>query len=245
MYVVLSHLIALWLLVVSTVKMFNPRHPLYNNYKSLIGGVYTLEGLIGVGKTCLGISIVSFLNSIGLNAQFFPEYVNKDFLNEYIEDMPRYSYAYQVMMLCKRIEIYKDAQRFAATGGIAIIDRSLIGDMTFARMQKEKGFMTERNWNNYLSMAKDEIQLAPTASVYLACTTETSLGRVRTRGLESEIKGYSPEYMDDLRAAYEKSIAECNTVQHITVDWNQKMTIVNGALTEDCVRTILDLIIAH
>jgi deoxyadenosine/deoxycytidine kinase len=223
--------------------MFNPRHPLFDTYKSLIGGIYTLEGLIGVGKTCLGISIVSFLNSLGLNAQFFPEYVNKDFLNEYIEDMPKYSYAYQVMMLCKRIEIYKDAERFANLGGIAIIDRSLIGDMTFARMQRAKGFMTERNWNNYLSMARDEIQSAPSASIYLSCTTETSLGRVRTRGLESEIKGYTPEYMDDLRNAYEKSIADCTTVKHMVVDWNQRMDIVNGLLSETCVRSILDRII--
>lgn len=224
--------------------MFTPRHPLYNKYKSLIGGIYTLEGLIGVGKTRLGMSIVNFLNTIGLNAQFFPEYVNKDFLDEYINDMPRYSYAYQLMMLCKRIDIYKEAEQFSKLGGIAVIDRSLIGDMTFARMQKEKGFFTETNWKNYLSMAADEIQLAPTASVYLSCTTETSLGRVRKRGVEAEIKGYSPEYMDDLRSAYETSIAECTTVKHIIVDWNQNIPIVDGLLTEECVRSILDRIIA-
>lgn len=42
-------------------------------------------------------------------------------------------------MLCKRIELYRTAERFAAIGGIALIDRRIIDDITFARMQRDNG----------------------------------------------------------------------------------------------------------
>ncbi|CAH6420524.1 Hypothetical protein HVR_LOCUS1214 [uncultured virus] len=37
--------------------IFASRNPLYEKYKSLRAGVYTIEGIIGVGKTTLGRSL--------------------------------------------------------------------------------------------------------------------------------------------------------------------------------------------
>ena len=43
----------------------------------------------------------------------------------------------------------------AKKGGIALIDRSIIGDMTFARMQKDNGNFTEEEWQKkFLVMDK-------------------------------------------------------------------------------------------
>lgn len=220
--------------------MFASRHPSYDSYRHLIGSIITLEGLIGVGKTCLGRSIVKFLENIGFKAKFFPEYVNQKFLDKYIKNMEKYSFAYQVMMLCKRIKIYEDAERFAATGGIAIIDRSLIGDMSFARMQKDKGYFTKQDWEDYLSMAEDEIQLSPTASIFLECSSQISLDRVKRRGVESEIKGYTIEYMDELRNAYIASIKECNNIKHVSIDWSKDIPLTDGLIDDSSVKDVLD-----
>src|SRR4051812_7244364 len=114
--------------------MFAERSALYCRFKSLKCGVFTIEGIIGVGKTTLGRSLEKMLNDNGIATKFFPEYVNKDLLGQYIGNMHRYAYSFQLIMLCKRIEIYREAERFAATGGVAIIDRSIVGDMTFALM---------------------------------------------------------------------------------------------------------------
>src|SRR5690606_19019230 len=103
-------------------------------------------------------------------------------------------YAFQMIMLYKRIEIYREAERFAASGGIALVDRSMIGDMTFARMQKNNGNFTDDEWKIYLLTMEKEIQLVPTANIYLYCSPETSLERVLIRGIEAEIKGYDPKY---------------------------------------------------
>lgn len=134
--------------------MFADRHSDFDKLKYLKGGIYTIEGIIGVGKTTLGRSAERYLNNIGLKEKFYPEYVNKELLAQYIGNMKRYAYSFQMIMLCKRIEIYREAERLAETGGVALIDRSIIGDMTFARMQKDNGNFTEDEWNIYLSLMK-------------------------------------------------------------------------------------------
>lgn len=219
--------------------MFASRNSNYDHFRSLKGGIFTIEGIIGVGKTTLGKSLVYYLNEIGLEAKFYPEYMNKDLLNQYIEDMKRYAYTFQMIMLCKRIEIYREAERYAATGGIAIIDRSIIGDMTFARMQKDNGNFTESEWQVYLSLMKQEIQLTPTKSLFLKCTPCTSMDRVKLRGIESEIKGYDIKYMEQLYAAYEISINECNNVNHIILEWDNPISLNDGYITNKLIKNIL------
>lgn len=200
--------------------MFAERPPQYNIYKSLRAGIYTIEGIVGVGKTTLGKAIEQFLNEIGISAKFYPEYVNALLLSQYISNMEKYAYGFQLVMLFKRLEIYREAERFAATGAVAIIDRSLVGDLTFAQMQKVNGNFTMEEWETYLSVAKQEIQLTPTASIYLKCSPEVALERIKKRGIEAEIKGYSLNYLEQLNNAYEHAIANCTNVRHIIVDWN-------------------------
>jgi len=220
--------------------MFASRNPSYDRFKSLRGGVFTLEGIIGVGKTTLGRSLENYLKEIGIDAKFFPEYVNEKLLGQYISDMKRYAYSFQMIMLCKRIEIYREAERFAKTGGVAIIDRSMVGDMTFACMQKDNGNFTDDEWETYISMMTQEIQLTPSASVFLRCTAETSMRRVKQRGILSEINGYTVEYMKQLQEAYDKTIDDCTSVRHIIIDWNDPIPMYNnGNLNTKFVEDVL------
>jgi deoxyadenosine/deoxycytidine kinase len=223
--------------------MFENRHPQYNRFKSLKGSVFTIEGTIGVGKTTLGRSVESYLNEIGLSAKFFPEYVNIELLDQYIYDMKRYAYTFQMVMLCKRIEIYRKAEQFAQNGGVALVDRSIIGDLTFAQMQYDSGNFSTSEWETYRSLMRQEIQLVPTGSLYLRCAPETSLVRVKARGIETEVKGYTVEYMKMLNDAYEKSIAQCTNVRHIIIDWNDPIPVEAGKIGLECVHRILDLMI--
>jgi deoxyadenosine/deoxycytidine kinase len=222
--------------------MFTTRHPDYEKYRRLTSGVYTLEGGIGAGKTTLGNALVQHLTVVGLEAKFFPEYVNKPFLNQYIADQWKYGFAFQLLTLCKRISIYKEAKAFAATGGIAIIDRSIIGDKAFAKMLKDDGKINEAEWNNYLGMMRDEIQLTPSASIFLECTPDTSMERVKKRGIESEIKGYGVEYMRKVRSAYEATMAECTNVLHIKINWDAPATTEDGTLALSSTRKVLDML---
>lgn len=206
--------------------MFSPVSKDYRRFANLRGTVITVEGLIGIGKTTLGQAMVAFLNQLGLNARFFPEYVNREFLGKYIANMEEYSFSFQLFMLQKRIEIYREAQAFARTGGIAIIDRSLNGDYTFALMQKDKGFFDDEKWGIYNAILQGETIPEPSITLYLVCTPETSLRRVHKRGNEEEIRGYTLEYMEELAAAYNKSM---KVVKHpvLTVEWEYDVPVAD------------------
>lgn len=219
--------------------MFTPRHLLYAKFKALKGSIITIEGGIGVGKTTLGTSMVRVLNGMGLSAEFFPEYVNTNFRDTYIGDMKQYAFAFQIFLLSKRIQIYENAQRFAATGGIAIIDRSIVGDMTFAKMQVALGNMSAQDWNVYLDIMQSEIQLEPAATIYLECTVDTALERIQHRGIESEIQGYSREYIQMLTDSYAASIASAKNINCITLDWNTHAPMADGLLVPDFIVSIL------
>jgi len=201
-------------------------------FAALRGSLITLEGLIGIGKTTLGRALASYLISRGLQARFYPEYVNEEFLRGYINDMKKYSFSFQLFMLQKRIEIYREARKFAQEGGIAIIDRSINGDYTFALMQHRKGFFDEEEWNIYRSILRKEELPEPTLTIYLMCSPETSLRRVVKRGIRSEIQGYSLDYMNELHQAYIRTIQE--SIQHplLELDWDTDRSINEETIEE-------------
>jgi deoxyadenosine/deoxycytidine kinase len=192
--------------------------------RSLIGSIICIEGLVGAGKSTLGKKLCQYLKSQNLNVKFYPEFVNKDLLKLYINDMKKYAFSFQVIMLRERLRVYKEAYEFANTGGISIIDRSLVGDYTFARMQYEKKFFSLNEWEVYLSMLKQESSYQPSIILYLNCESTVAFERMKKRGIQSEIDGYTLDYFNDLNSSYENTLAENNARVH-KLDWNKSSNV--------------------
>jgi len=222
---------------------FTPVDPNAKKFQSLRSSIIIVEGVIGVGKTTFGRSTAAFLDSVGLKARFFPEFVNDVLLKQYIGDMGKYAYSFQLFMLTKRLEIYKEAQRFAEAGGIAIVDRSLPGDMAFAKMQYTNGNITEEEWKVYLSLAEQDSQPEPRAVIFLECSPEKSLDRTLRRGNKAETSGYTLGYMKQLSEAY-KAVIEQLKCSLVKVDWNEDRTVINSRLSNadiiECLEAIVE-----
>src|SRR5579862_286850 len=154
--------------------MFTDRHPNYNRYRSLRGGMFVIEGTVGAGKSSLGKSLTKYLNDIGIETRFFTEFVNEDLLQQFISDMKKYAYPFQVILLQKRIETYRRAEEYTKTGGVAIIDRSLIGDMTFAKMHVDAGNISADEYQVYLKLIEKEKLPVPIACLFLQCDIMTA-----------------------------------------------------------------------
>ena len=225
--------------------MFKPRHPEYQCYRSLRGSLVLIEGIIGAGKTTLGKSLETYLNGIGLVAKFFPEYVNRPLLSQYILNMKRYAYSFQLFMLGRRIEIYREAERFSATGGIAIVDRSLPGDVAFARMQYQNGNFSTEEWDLYNEVINTENIPVPTACIFLECSPDTSLIRVQTRGIKAEISGYSLEYMTLLSKEYDIVRQTLENTCCVAVPWDIVQQLDNGQVITQVLRQILDQLLTQ
>ena len=222
--------------------MFNDRHPMYEEFRHFRGGIYIIEGIIGAGKTTLGNSLETYFNDIGIECKFYKEYVNKELLNQFIGDMTKYAYSYQMIMLIKRLEIYKEAEEFSKLGGIAFIDRSLVGDMTFAKMHHNKKNISDSEWEIYNNFVKNEKVLTPTACIYLDCDINTSIDRIKTRGIISEINGYNNNYLNELKNMYDDVINNQKNVKVIKIDWNDSMILKDRLITDDDLVNIIRLL---
>lgn len=191
--------------------------------KSLLlrpGQVIAVEGLIGAGKTTACHCLAEQLRKHGFQVELFEEEVNLDLLQLFLADMKKYAFAFQLYMLESRINALRIAHRFAQQGGIAILDRSMVGDRAFGTLHYQQGNISQPEWEVYCSLFRDNIEALPNKIIYLSCDSKVSLERIYKRDRAGEKKDYNLEYLDNLQASYEKSLAMIEMVPVIRVNWN-------------------------
>src|SRR3990167_5625706 len=88
--------------------------------------IVAIEGSIGVGKTTLGQLLQSHFGS---KAKYFPEAFLQPMLKLYLSDMSRYAFSFQAVIARERMEMTRNALAWKNQGGIAILDRSVLGDL--------------------------------------------------------------------------------------------------------------------
>ena len=207
--------------------------------KSVIG----IEGIIGAGKTTFAISIVEYLKRLGIKVKLFREYINHTLLKQYIDDMKKYSYMYQIMSFMKRSETYKEALKYAQSGGVSIIDRTSIGDYAFALMQKEEGNISPEEWEIYNKVIKEESTIKPTLIVNLDVEPKVAFERMKKRGKKEEVSGYTLKYFDSLKKSYQRTYKLVN-YNMVTFNWGGSHVVdTEGKLSDSVCKSTLDKIL--
>jgi deoxyadenosine/deoxycytidine kinase len=213
--------------------------------RSLTGTEIILEGLIGIGKSTLGKSLSGYLEKNGLPVKFFPEFVNESLLSLYISDMKKYAFTFQVIVARERLRIYDEAKKFSSKGGISIIDRGLIGDLTFATMQRDKGFINSTEWEVYKSLVElrhDE----PMITVHLNGSPQLAYTRMQERKISSEISGYTVGYFEDLNDAYMKILEDVGkNINILRIPWDIDHVMADGVISDRECRDFLTKIRDH
>lgn len=176
----------------------------------LRGNVITVEGLIGAGKSTLGRSVVRYLNSLGLEAIFYSEFVHPSLLEQYIGDMDKYGYSFQIIMVRERLRIYKEASKAAEMGKIAIVDRCILGDIAFAKMLYDQGIISNEEWKIYLSLIRKDQIIEPSLTIYLDCSATEAFRRMKVRSNDAEVSGYTLKYFQQLEKSYNQIIQGVN-----------------------------------
>jgi deoxyadenosine/deoxycytidine kinase len=207
------------------------------------GIVIVLEGLIGVGKTTLGQSLLKYFQNAGIKCKFFKEFINKPLLDMYLGDKAKYAFHFQSIMIRERINIYKKAVKFARKGGLAIIDRGIAGDRAFAKMQDDNGFFTETEYTVYKSLIEEEKITSPDITLYLKTDPKIAYERMQKRGNEAEKQSYTLKYFEDLHIAHMDIFKEETNLSVTEFDWNEEQEINNLLLGEREVRNFLNRVI--
>lgn len=154
-----------------------------------------VAGNIGAGKTTLtGLLSKNF----GWTAHY-EDVENNPYLNDFYEDMVRWSFNLQIYFLNSRFEQIIDILKGKE---VVVQDRSIYEDANiFAPNLHEMGLMSTRDFNNYQRIFKtlNSMVQPPDLIIYLRASIGTLVNQIEKRGRE---------YEDNIRLDYLKRLNE-------------------------------------
>ena len=152
-----------------------------------------VAGNIGSGKTTLTEKLAKHYN-------WQPRYEDVEsnpYLNDFYQDMPRWSFNLQIYFLNSRLQQLVEIQEGSE---IVIQDRTIYEDAhIFAPNLHEMGLMSKRDFENYISFFRTISKKvnAPDLLIYLKASLGTLVGQIERRGRD---------YEDNIRLDYLKQL---------------------------------------
>ena len=163
-----------------------------------------IDAVVGAGKT----SYMEMLSE-EMKIPCFQEPVQENpLLDKFYYDRKRYAFPLQIYFLNRRFEMLKQASE---AGEPSLMDRSIYGDMIFAKMLYEKGDMEKDEFILYrdlLNNMLDHVE-APKLMIYLKIDTDSAIERIKKRGRDYE-QIVERDYWENLNKEYEDYFSNYN-----------------------------------
>ena len=137
-----------------------------------------IAGNIGAGKTTLTKMLAK---RYGWTAHFEPV-DNNPYLEDYYNDMTRWSFNLQIYFLNKR---FRDVVEILQSKDTIIQDRTIFEDARiFAPNLYDMGLMSERDFNNYTDLFDLMLSLVklPDLMIYIRCSIPRLIDHIQQRG---------------------------------------------------------------
>jgi len=160
-----------------------------------------VAGNIGAGKTTLTELLAKHYKWI----PHFEDVEHNPYLNDFYEDMPRWSFQLQIYFLNSRLNQLVEIRNGTET---VIQDRTIYEDAyIFAPNLHEMGLMSKRDFDNYAKFfqtLKTMVQ-PPDLLIYLQASVPTLVGQIQSRGREYE-ENIRLDYLKRLNEYYNRWI---------------------------------------
>lgn len=160
-----------------------------------------VAGNIGAGKTTLTELLAKQYKWI----PHFEDVEHNPYLNDFYEDMPRWSFQLQIYFLNSRLNQLVEIRNGTET---VIQDRTIYEDAyIFAPNLHEMGLMSKRDFDNYAKFfqtLKTMVQ-PPDLLIYLQASVPTLVGQIQSRGREYE-ENIRLDYLKRLNEYYNRWI---------------------------------------
>ena len=183
-----------------------------------------ISGNIGVGKTTLCKMLAKHYKWSPL----FEAVDNNPYLDNFYEDMQRWSFNLQVFFLNSRFRQIINIKKSEKT---YIQDRTIFEDAKiFAPNLHQMGLMSTRDFDNYIEIFNlmDGFIEAPDLLIYLRASVSTLVDQIQKRGREYE-NSIRLDYLTRLNERYEAWIGEYTKgnlliidVDHLNYDENDE-----------------------
>ena len=160
-----------------------------------------IAGNIGAGKTTLTKILAKHFNW----SPHFEDVENNPYLNDFYNDMHRWSFNLQIFFLNSRLSQLVDIQK---GNQIVIQDRTIYEDAyIFAPNLHEMGLMSKRDFENYKNFFETLKGMVnpPDLLIYLKASVPTLVGQIQKRGREYE-ENIRLDYLKRLNEYYNKSM---------------------------------------
>jgi len=180
----------------------------------IMESVICIDGVVGAGKTTLGEILAKDLALL-----FFKEPVdNNPLLDRFYYDQKRYSFPIQIYFLNKRFKMLKEASQLKG----CIMDRSIYGDVIFARLLMEGELMSKEEYHLYEELLFNMLEHVerPKLMVYLDIDVENAIARINERGREFE-KVVDRSYWESLNQHYKAYFRNYNLSELLVIDVNE------------------------
>ena len=192
-----------------------------------------IAGNIGAGKTSLTKQLSKSLKY----KSYYEDVIANPYLDDFYNHMERWSFNLQIYFLNSR---FKQLVSIDKGKENVIQDRTIYEDaFIFAPNLNAMGLMTQRDYDNYLSLFDTMINLVkpPDLLVYLQSSIPNLVNKIHKRGRDYE-KTISIEYLSRLNERYEAWITNYNSGKLLKINVDDIDFVENKADYE----TILELI---
>lgn len=172
-----------------------------------------ISGNIGAGKTTLTTLLAKHYKW----DTHFEDVENNPYLNDFYEDMQRWSFNLQIFYLNSRFTQIQEIKNSEKT---VIQDRTIYEDAyIFAPNLHKMGLMSTKDFENYFSLFSlmENFISAPDLLIHLRASVPTLVNQISQRGREYE-ESIRIDYLKRLNERYESWISSYNKGKVIIVD---------------------------
>ncbi|MBK7762022.1 MAG: deoxynucleoside kinase [Bacteroidetes bacterium] len=195
-----------------------------------------IAGNIGAGKTTLTKILAKHFNW----SPHFEDVENNPYLNDFYNDMHRWSFNLQIFFLNSRLKQLVDIQK----GNQAVIqDRTIYEDAyIFAPNLHEMGLMSKRDFENYKNFFETLKGMVnpPDLLIYLKASVPTLVGQIQKRGREYE-ENIRLDYLKRLNEYYNNWLDKYEDGKMIVIDVDK----LNYADNKEDLATVINMITAE
>lgn len=162
-----------------------------------------VDGPVGVGKTSLMDILV---DEFGLTP-FIEPVSDNPLLDRFYHNRKRYSFPLQIFFLNKRFAMLKEA----TSCDKAIMDRSIYGDVIFARLLNQGGDMENEEYALYKELLANMLEHVkpPKLMIYLETSVDSVIKKIIKRGRDYE-QIVEREYWENLNNEYQDYFSHYN-----------------------------------
>lgn len=195
-----------------------------------------VAGNIGAGKTTLTNILAKHFNW----SPHFEDVENNPYLNDFYNDMHRWSFNLQIYFLNSRLKQLVDIQKGDQT---VIQDRTIYEDANiFAPNLHEMGLMTKRDFDNYKDFFDTLKTMVnpPDLLIYLKASVPTLVGQIQKRGRDYE-ENIRLDYLKRLNEYYNAWIDKYDDGRLLIIDVDK----INYAENKEDLSTVINMVNAE